>query len=262
MSDPVNEPRWSVSQWCWCVGGVFLLQLVFVFLFSDRSIVAPRTTENQSTFGLVTAPALTWQLNQVVSADDPTLFALANVKGFAGPAWLLPPVIDRPLNDWTDDERWLLPPEEKFGAAFNSYVRKIGSVHDQAPDKPVPMLAAVTVENPPITFESQLQLGGDIRTRLLSTPLKLPLWPNVEMLYRTVVEVAVNAEGGIVSATLLATNGLPTADKAALELVRGARFEPLKETGNKTSSELTWGQMIFQWRPTAPVKLNPGEANP
>jgi TonB family protein len=262
MSDPANEPRWSRSRWCWSVGGVFLLQLAFVFLLSDHSVVSPRKVEAAGTFGLVSDPDLTRQLNRVVSADDPTLFALPNMKGFAGPAWLQAPVFEHSLGDWTDDERWLKPPEEKFGVDFGRYVKKITITRDQAPEKPSPQVTAVTVVDPPVALDSQLQLLGDIQSRPLLTPLQLPGWPNIDLRSRTVVEVAVNAEGGIVSATLLATNGFPVADKQALELVRNARFEPLKREVRGLPGGLMWGQMVFQWRPTPPSKTNPAEVNP
>jgi TonB family protein len=61
----------------------------------------------------------------------------------------------------------------------------------------------------------------------------------------SVVQVLVDPSGDVASTALLESSGFKDADDKALELARAARFAP--------SSQLTLGELIFNWHTVPPV---------
>jgi hypothetical protein len=92
--------------------------------------------------------------------------------------------------------------------------------------------------------------------------VSVPAMPHDEALRRTRVRIGVNTDGYVVSATVedrLAKGDAfqAAADRRALELLRGIRFEPAKRTRFDRPARpgvLEWGEALFHWRTIAPAK--------
>jgi TonB family protein len=72
-------------------------------------------------------------------------------------------------------------------------------------------------------------------------PNGLPAWPSDQLLSNSVVQIAVNSAGQVVSARLLGRSGLPGADNMALDKSRNLRFKPVP------ASPPAWGRAVFAW---------------
>ena len=109
----------------------------------------------------------------------------------------------------------------------------------------------------PAPANSTLRVADDLANRRLLNPPELQPWAAADLLTNTVVQVLVNAEGNVVTHTLLAPgSGDPKADQRALALARTARFQPLRGA----APALTLGVLIFEWR-TVPLTNTPA-SNP
>jgi hypothetical protein len=102
---------------------------------------------------------------------------------------------------------------------------------------------------------------GPLAGRPLAAPLELPGWPASELVRDSVVQVAVAPSGEVVFATLLSVRGPKSAeqqqaDARALDLARGARFQPRPvENGAEPlgGGGLDWGTLVFRWQTVSPL---------
>jgi TonB family protein len=80
---------------------------------------------------------------------------------------------------------------------------------------------------------------------------RLPVWTNSQLLAATVVQVLVDEQGGVMSATVKPPgSGLAAADQEALRLARALRFERVQPLEGATKP--VWGDVEFVWLTVAP----------
>ena len=254
QASPRREPQgaggWSWRRWLTFIALVFAVQVALIFAFGERKPISPRAVTNVPVLKL-TADSGEW-----LALNDPTLFALPNREGFAGPAWLEPPRVEFHRLEWTEPPRWLPLPVGELGATFSQFMQTNRFTTFQFELKPPPQFTAPVVPvEPSLAKTSTLRIEGGLTRRRLLTPMKLPSWPYADVLAPSKVQVLVNAAGNVVSAVLLPPdNPLETAghydaaDQRALELARADRFAP--------SSNLTIGRLVFDWHSVAPVATN------
>jgi hypothetical protein len=254
MNSAVLEPRaWSPARrWGW-IALVFAAHVGLILALGSRKPSTPRPPAPAPSLGL--AP----DASEWIALNDPTLFALPQRQGFAGAAWLNPHTNEVPPFRWTEPPRLLLLPVADLGVAFVQFMRtnRFGNQKFEpkpVPDLPLPVAVEMTVASPP---NSTLRVADDLVTRRLLNPPQLQSWPSLDLLTNTVVQVLVNADGNVMSGTLLPPGcGEPKADQRALEFARAARFEPLR----RPSPALTFGALVFEWH-TEPLTNAPA-ANP
>ena len=107
-----------------------------------------------------------------------------------------------------------------------------------------------------------MEIRGGLAKRPLVRSITVPGLTHGEALQRTRVRIGVNPDGYVVSITLpgrLAKPGSPQAeaDQRALGLLRGIRFEPVKDTKpqrTRDAGRLEWGEAIFYWQTVQPPK--------
>lgn len=253
---PRGEGSWSWRRWLMFIALVFAVQLALIFAFGERKPIAPRAVTNVPELAFVTGSS-EWLL-----LNDPTLFALPNRKGFAGPAWLEPPRVEFHRLEWTEPPRPLPLPVTELGATFSQFMQTNRFTTFQFELKPPPQFTAPVVPVEPVLAKaSTFRIEGGLARRRLLTPMKLSSWPYADVVAPSKVQVLVNAAGNVVSAVLLPPyNPLATAghydatDQRALELARAARFAP--------SSNLTIGRLVFDWHSVAPAATNSPAASP
>jgi len=245
---PRTGRSWSPGRWLLLILLILAVHVVLIFVFGARKPIAPRGVTNAPKLELATGSS-EWLL-----LNDPTLFALPNIKGFAGPAWLEPPPLHFHRQEWTEPPRWLPLSAGDLGAVFSRFMETNRFATLKFNLKPAPQFTVPLVPlEPEFAETSTLRIEGDIARRSLLASMKLPSWPYPDVIAPSRVQVLVNAAGEVVSAVLLPANNSgevhdPEADQRALELARAARFAP--------ASDLTIGKLIFNWCTVAPPATN------
>lgn len=268
MTDaPLNSPAlelagpkpqgegWSRSKWLAVVVIIFAAHVAFIFAFGEKKQTAPRPAAN------VPSLKLADNSNELLALDDPTLFALPHLEEFAGSAWLEPPPIGFRRLNWTEQPRWLGLSAENLGATFSRFMQTNFFAGHTLDFKPSPKLS----EPPPVETEiaqnSTLQVKGELAQRRLINETNLPSLPYNDVIAPNVVQVLVDVAGDVVSAVLLPSeNSLDAdgradiSDTNALQIARAVRFAP--------SSQLTFGELIFNWHTVPLATTNPPAALP
>ncbi|MCU0783976.1 MAG: energy transducer TonB [Verrucomicrobia bacterium] len=243
-----SDASWSRRRWWTLIVLVFAAHVGLIFALGDRKPVTPRPPAPSPTLRLAA------ESDELLAFNDPTLFALPHRRSFSGLAWLrIPEVKFQPFR-WTEPPRLLALPVEKLGATFAQFMQTNLLAWFEFEIKPAPELTLPDVPEagPMIAARSTLRIAGGLANRRLLNPPKLESWAASDLLTNSVVQVLVNADGNVISSTLLARSGSPKADQFSLDLARMARFEPLRNGAAK----LSVGAMIFEWH-TVPETNKP-----
>lgn len=244
---PAASRSWTRRRWWGVAALVFLFQLALIFWLGETAPPTPHPA----------APGLTLRLAGSAAAEllalrDPTLFVLPRPQVISTPAWFKAPHPDADVFAWPEPAN---PPALSIGQPGTALSQRAESnlfplqqalarfePHPDLPEAaPLPMGAD----------QSTLQLRGALAQRRLLAPLDLRSWTHRDILSNSVVQLLVDAEGMPRSITLLAGSGSPEADRYALALARGARFEPLRpnpgDPASAPAAHLSWGRMVFLW---------------
>jgi hypothetical protein len=245
---PRRPGSWPPSRWLFLIVLVLAAHLALVFFFGARKPITPRSATGAPNLEL-SADSSEWLL-----LNNPTLFALPNIEGFAGPAWLEPAHVQFHPLEWTESPRWWPLSAGDLGNVFSRFMqtnRFAGFKFDLKPSArfTVPLVPL----EPKFASASTLRIEGDIAGRPLLTSMKLPSWPCADLIAPSTVQVLVNAAGYVISAVVLPPHNSGEvrdvdADRRALELARTARFA--------TGPDLTLGKLIFNWRTVPPPATN------
>ena len=256
---PPTRSGWSWNQLARVTGGILVLELILLYGLSRP---VPRLRAPEETF----PGALVWHGEEsdfVLSQwlPDPVVFARVVAQGFSGPLWTSAQAFDS--GKGTPVHRGL-----RTSAMFPASPRpKLDNFALPAPDKPGPRPPATWVIPDPAprtlrapqsfgTERSILRLGEGLTGWQAELNEVLPGWTNAHLLSSTVVQVLVNPQGRVLSATLEPPgSGLPAADQVALRLVRQARF--VSPAGQPMRSPLHWGRVEVVWHTVAPVPESP-----
>jgi hypothetical protein len=246
-----SSNTWTRTRWWTLVLLVFAAQIGLILVFGDRQSVKPGLASP------VTVINLAQSENELLALDDPTLFALPNLHGVAGQAWLKTPVIAFSPFRWTEAPRLLPLQPDQLGHAFGRFMQTNSFSRLVFETKPAPTVflpASLQLAESPAT-NSTLRITGELAGRRWLNPPALRSWSGTDLLTNTVVQALVNPDGQVFSATLLVpvasgTNDQNAADYA-LQIVRGARFAPAR-----SAARLTLGTLIFEWH-TEPPSTTP-----
>jgi hypothetical protein len=239
---------WPLSRWLLLIALVLAAHVALIFTFGARKPVTPIRVKNAPTLQL-TAGSTEWLL-----LNNPTLFALPNIKGFAGPAWLEPPHVQFHPLEWTESPRWWQLSAGELGIVFSRFMEtnQFAGFNLELKASPRYTVPLVPLE-PKFAEASTLRIEGDIARRSMRTSLNLPSWPHADLIAPSTVQVLVNAAGDVVSAVVLPSHNSGEvrdvdADQRALVLARSARFAP--------GPDWTLGKLIFNWRTVPPPATN------
>jgi len=232
---------WSQKKWLAVVAIIFAAHVAVIFAFGEKKQIVPRPVTN------VPDLKLTDDSGELLALDDPTLFALPHLEGFAGTAWIVAPHVQFHRQDWTEQPRWLPLPAENLGATFRQFMQTNFFAAQPFDFKPEAKLNAPPPVEPAPAQNSTLQIGGALAQRKLFNEINPPSLPYNDVIAPSKVQVLVSAAGNVDSAVLLPSeNSFEAAGRAdigdtnALQIARTLRFAPAKD--------LTVGQMIFNWR--------------
>ena len=248
---------------------VFAAQLGVLF-WLGRAPLAVRAQPENAPLQLMPEIQLIPDSGSGSAFSDPTLFTRPNRRGFSGTAWRRFSGVEHQLIEWSETPRPLDNQPAALGAAFREALPEHLAVVSGIPAKGLAKPAAVAP--PPLALRpaSELQILGGLAKRTLVRAVSVPALPHNEALRRTYVRIGVNSDGYVVSATVpdrLAKGDTfqAAADRRALELLRGIRFEPAKRTRFDRPDQpgaLEWGGALFHWRTVAPPKPSSAPAPP
>lgn len=262
ISTAIEDPPWSRRRWALVVFALMGLQLAFIFWFSRSKPAAPGAITFGPQVYLATGSSGQW-----AGMNDPTLFVLANRRGFSGAAWLQIPPQTNDLPKWSDEQvRPFSLPAGQLGAEAGEFLRTNMPAAFVLAPKSEPVFDTLPLANPVENAHSTLSIEGDLASRPLRSQLKLDSWPDNEIITNSEVSVAVDAQGNVFSAVLVAPCGskidtnAQNADARALLLAGSARFQPLPPAVparlSPASPRLQWGKLVFHWH-TVPVTNTP-----
>jgi hypothetical protein len=258
MTPAPDQPfTWSARRRALVIAVAVLAQFALIYWFSERSPRPLRTADARPALQLVA-----FAQNEWLTLNTPTLFALPHPLGFSGRAWLKLPDQDyRPVTG-TNGPQWLGLTADALGATFREFVRTNRTGRAAVSIRPAPALSMPSIATAPIKAQAQVELSPALQARGLKSRWTLPTWTNAETLQASEVQVIVDAAGHPVSAVLLNSSGLRTADTHALELVRSALFgaDPARVATADPTDGLVTGQLEFHWI-TLPAESD-GSADP
>jgi hypothetical protein len=243
---------WSQKKWLTVVAIIFAAHIAIIFAFGEKKQNVPRPVTNVPTL------KLSDDSDELLALDDPTLFILPHLQGFAGPAWLQPPRLQFHRQEWTEQPRWLPLSAESLGATFQQFMLTNFFASHPLDFKPEVKLSA---QPPPVESalpqNSTMQIEGELAQRQLLDEINLPSLQYNDVIAPSAVQVLVDAAGDVVSAVLLpsensmeAASHYDAADQRALELAHSLHFAP--------SSRITFGKLIFNWH-TVPLATTTNE---
>jgi TonB family protein len=238
LAEPKRSEGWSRKKWLAIIAIIFAAHVAIIFAFGEKKQIVPRAVTN------VPSLKLADNSGELIALDDPTLFALPHLEGFAGPAWLQSPRVQFHRQDWTEQPRWLPLPAENLGATFNQFMQTNYFASHVLDFKPEAKLSAPTLVEIALVQNSTMQIEGELVQRRLLDEITLPSLQHDDVIAPSVVQILVNEAGDVVSTVLLESSGFKDADQRSLELARAARFAP--------SSRMTLGKLIFNWQ-TVPL---------
>jgi hypothetical protein len=233
LVEPKPSEGWSKKKWLAVVAIIFAAHIAIIFAFGERKQTVPRPVTNVTSLKLADDSA------ELLALDDPTLFTLPHLQGFAGPALHNMQLGQFHRQDWTEQPRWLPLAAENLGATFQQFVQTNFFASHPLDFKPEAKLSAPPPVEPVLAQNSTMQIVGELAQRRLLNATNLPSLQYNDVIAPGKVQVLVNAAGDVISTVLLESSGYKDADDKSLEHARSLRFAP--------SSRLTFGKLIFNW---------------
>jgi len=230
---PLRHPRRSLIG---LVAMIFAAQLALIWLLGAHHVPTTRKPDPTPP----TTLAVEWKF-PLAALDDPRLFAQPNARGFSGQAWAQTPRREFHSRDWDEPYRWRPLPVAQLGNTFSQLVLAAPPTRLALAEKTVSQPVMPPATPAWLPERSTFRLEGELAKREMISEMNLPAQPATDILAASVVRVAVDSSGRVVSATLDAGSLSAAADSKALELAQAARFKPVAD------SRLTFGRMIFRW---------------
>lgn len=264
---PIHPAGWNRSRLGAAVIAFFILQVGLLWIVGARP----------SGPAFATTPGFVWrlappELSQPVLPDwlwaaDPTLFVLAGPNGFSGGAWMNLPAGDYELPGFDEPPRWLPLNPDWLNSSFQQFTLR-DDLAARAPDDRSRRLESTEILLPPIQISARsvLRMDDNLKVRLADSPPVLPFWPTNDVIQSSVVQIAVDGTGSVISARLLRINeadgGLASsrirsaeADRWALQFANGLRFRPVNS--GPDASGFIWGKLTFEWATVEAIPASP-----
>lgn len=243
---PPSE-SWSRKKFYTVLFFVLVLHVALIALFGTKRPVRPRAVTNVPHLQLANSA------NEMITLNDPTLFARPNSHDIVSAFWrrITPP--QQPNFDYTEPLRYLPPNSTTFGATLHQFVQNSRPSTFALNFKPEPKS---TLPSPPFDLgmpqKTTMEISGDLARRRLLNPIAPPTFVRNDVIAPTVVQALVDSAGNVFSAVVLKNNTSTetdnAADQQALHLVRNLRFVP--------GPNSTFGQITFTWH-TVPTNAVP-----
>src|SRR5262245_47605270 len=208
MNIPVPDlETWSRARYWTAFAIALVAQALLIYALSERQPAAPRAVESTPVHYLVLDSLVDTATSEWLQLGDPTLFALPNLRGFSGAAWLRPNALNYQPTDWVGPDCWLTPDLTEPAAPFTETVDRNTAVCPAFVDKPAPRLSEVNPRSIPLPTKSSVRVEGELARRALLGPVEVPSLPHTDILTNTVVELGVNPSGLVQWTVVLGSSG-------------------------------------------------------
>ena len=234
-----DSARWSPARWLAVIVAVFAAQVGAVFLMSATPDLTPPALGPSPKFALSlrTVPG-------AAGVAEPAAFAMANRNDFSKSAWLTRPPAEHQLSDWTENAGWWTYPTNRLTRDFQSMVKSAAITRPAARElPPQPIRAPETDDTELALLNSSVKPDALLAARGLMAPILAPEIETNDVLPPTRVQVALNQDGLVLSALVVAASGNTQADATALRLAATAQFAPARPKGSPTQV----GELAFNW---------------
>lgn len=258
MNGPVTAPQMWTRRRLWTTAAMAtLVQAGLIFWASDWTPVQPRTASASPAFRLAASGRSEW-----LALTDPTIFASAHPGGFSGPAWLALHSVDYSGDEPNTAPRYLTLAPSQLGETFREYVRTNQPKLLDVAMRSQPALTKLgSVASLPVLSHSTVEAEGALAARGLLHVTPPPSQTNSDVLPASEVQLLVDARGNPISAALLKSSGLKSADQLAVKLARDAQFNAdraaLQRKPQDPDAGVISGRLIFRWH-TVPAPNPPG----
>jgi TonB family protein len=225
------------------IGGVFLLQVFLIWLFSEVPRRAPLPAVDAVRLKVLDVGQAGGELVRQYDVIDPSVFALPAAGAHTSPDWRRGGAGNSVGDGGTESVRWLRVEPGWFGGTGTVAVVPVDPVHRGPADKPWPGPIGPVSMPVPVQGQTVVEIDSGLAVRGLAAPLAAPSLAHTNLLGITEVQVAVEADGSVFSAVLLQGSGWEAADEQALALARGAQFKAVQGAG----AGRIWGRLRFRW---------------
>jgi hypothetical protein len=233
------------------VGAILLVELALIFALSRRPGPAPVKVEDLPAGMNWLPPGSSGVVAQALFADA-AVFGLPSREGFGASVWQ-PDLAVRNVSPEPVVENLAGPAQPPLRAMAPEPMAVASSPGGQVP-LPPPRSFTATAARGTNSAASTVRIDAGLLGWQLKHVPALPVWIHNDVLAASHVEVLVDGDGAVVSASLVpVSSGLTTADRKALELAWKLRLQPpsLSAEGQPPA----WGRLAFVWqtRPSEPA---------
>lgn len=253
---------WSWTRLGWVVMAILGIHVVLLFALSRRSDPFLQQRVPDRHFAPLVWDNSPTQDHLSSLLPDPVVFARVVSGGFSGSLWV--------SEAWEDSGKILpLPPVSRPSVRGDLILRPHLDLRLAGPDDreaATPPRIELSPRHQLPSTQSLFSGRSVLRFREGLTGWRLiengafPVWTNAQLLTPTVVQVMVDARGGVLSATLELGSGLAEADLEALKRARQLRFVP--PPNQVWTNGLHWGRLEFVWHTVPPGREASSPATP
>lgn len=262
-SESRSETRlWSPRKWISFVAVFLILQILFFLLLLNKKGIQSRqpTIWQQNEFIPDVSSQFNPTLNAFIESFDPRLFGGPHQHGISAFLWNLNPTTEYTPHSSDFPFFSVTPRDQRFQRKLEEILSSINDDKDQLADIYIP---SIKIREPrplsPITH-SRIHFLDSEQSPWLQPKLELPIQPWSGSLKPTVIQALVGEDGRVLSALLLSSSGLPTADEQAIHAISTLRLLPKQPTLLSTPIYLNpWKNpetilMTVTWATIAPSK--------
>lgn len=245
--DCTRPQSWNPTRWGLAIGLAFGLETYGLIRWTHWPDTVTQWSGSSVRLDLPapTVSAKIWDAE--LRSADPTFLAIPGQDAFSRTADRAIPLTEYPPNEYRDAPVWLV-------ANFAIQIPQLEPpVVPGIPTDPVRIPGETSA---PHLLPTQSWVESRQPGRKLVASITPSTWTSSEVLRPTTVGVSVNEMGEVLSARIIDSNGMATADEEALALSRLARFEPLEGANLPLGNHGTiasWEWLTFHWlvRPPA-----------
>jgi hypothetical protein len=249
---PAVDAGWSVRKMV--VWGVvfFVVQVGFIYATGSRPDEMAARQPKGPSVRWIPAAISPQALATFFGVPDPAGAVLPGYLGFSGEGWLQLPALPQVRVEWVDATHWLSLQTNTLGQAYAMLPqasRPLLAASEES-DLPALLQPPVLPLPAPLRTESSAELDRVLRDRLEEPLPPLPDQTSGELLKDSVVAVAVNAEGRVLTARLAERSGgsevAHLADQLAVKTALDLAFKPNR------GAPLATGLLRIRWNTQLP----------
>jgi TonB family protein len=241
---------WTPARFWTVTLTLFILQAGLIWALAERDHKSLALNDPEFAVRLAVRPVDQAQLATALFAEDPTLFQAPDPRGFSGRAWMSTASPAYHAAEAPAPEAWLsleggVWKPDPLAIPFQNEPPLALAAPPASEFAPAEIFLAL---DPPPPGSAMRLTGGLARRPRLGAAPALPSQPGVQLLKNSVVQLAVDPSGEVISARLTGNSGSPSADATALATARLLRFAPI----TVARAAVSWGEAVFSWQTIEP----------